>query len=93
MRKLNLQNPRDHIYGRKYSLALSPLEWVNKEQAPTCISTGNDDAPPQQSEKLAMKMAEADAIFEHIVLPGSKYNINTVAANLSKTIDWFEKHL
>ena len=77
------------------SKSLSPIEWVKKEQAPTCISTGDDDevVPPQQSENLAIKMAEVDAVFEHNVISGGKHDVDTVAANLSKTIDWFEKHL
>jgi acetyl esterase/lipase len=74
---------------------ISPVNHVSKDDPPTLIVHGDEDAlvPVQQAEVMIAKLKEAKVPAELIVKKGGKHDGVLVKEHLPNVIEWFDKHL
>lgn len=80
---------------RAKARAISPIQHVTADDAPTLIVHGDADeaVPLQQSTTFQAKLNEAGVPNELIVRPGMNHGLTTLEQDLNRFADWFDKRL
>jgi acetyl esterase/lipase len=74
---------------------ISPITHVSRDDAPTLILHGDEDAlvPLQQSEAMVAKLKEVGVPAELVVKKGAGHGWLTMADDVKLCADWFDKYL
>ena len=76
-------------------VAISPISHVTRDDAPTMIITGDNDAlvPHQQQEIFADRMRKAGAEIKLEILPGKGHGWFGINNDMERLFDWFDEKL
>jgi acetyl esterase/lipase len=74
---------------------ISPVYHVTPDDPPTFIIHGDKDplVPLQQSELIVEKLKKAGVETELVVKPGAGHGWLTIGNDITKCVDWFDRHL
>ena len=80
---------------REISRAISPLQHVTADDAPTLIYHGEADnlVPIQQSEAMVAKLKEAGVDAKLVVKPKAGHGWITMSQDMEAFADWFDAHM
>jgi acetyl esterase/lipase len=80
---------------RQIARDISPVYHVSPDDPPTFIMHGDADdlVPIQQSREIVAALEKAGVAAELVVKPQAGHGWLTIAADLSRFADWFDRHL
>jgi acetyl esterase/lipase len=79
----------------KIGRAISPINHVTKDDAPTFVLHGDADflVPIQQARRIGKKFKEVDVPFKLVVKPGAGHGWKDITQDLTQFADWFDQYL
>ena len=80
---------------RAITHAISPIDHVSPDDAPTLILHGDADklVPLQQSESMVERLKGAKVEAKLVVRPGAGHGWPTMGRDMAEFADWFDAHL